>query len=202
MKYRSLMPVIGIIIFAALYIIATQVYSGGSQLDKYATGFSWKNSYWCNLLNENAINGQHNRARPVAVTAMIILCMALTFFWWSFPVQINFKRYGRLTIQIAGTASMVTALFLFTDIHDIIIIIASVFGLIALIGTLMGLYKVRLNYLFIMGLFNIILVALNNYFYYSKGLLVYLPVIQKISLAFFLLWICCISIILYKRQAC
>jgi hypothetical protein len=198
-SFWMLLPVFGTIIFVALYIIATLLYPGGSQVNKNAVGFSWINNYWCNLLNDHAINGQHNAARPVALVAMTILCMTLAYFWYLFPKQINFSKYNRLAIQIAGAISMTIAMFLFTDLHDIIINIASLFGLISLIGTYAGLYRIKLYKLFWIGMFNVPLVALNNYVYYSKGLIIYLPVIQKISFAFFLFWLCCINIVLYRK---
>lgn len=198
-NFWMLLPVSGTIIFVALYIIATLLYPGGSQVDKNSIGFSWINNYWCNLLNDHAINGQHNAARPVAVVAMSIICMTLAYFWYLFPRQINFPKYSRLAIQIAGAISMIIAMFLFTDLHDMVINIASLFGFISLIGTFAGLYKIKLYYLFWVGMLNVILVALNNYVYYSKGLIIYLPVIQKISFAFFLIWLCCINIVLYRK---
>lgn len=71
------------------------------------------------------------------------------------------------------------------------------FGFIATVGTFVGLYKSKWYRIFSFGLLNILLVALNNYVYYTKGLIVYLPVIQKISFATFLIWICCIDMKLY-----
>lgn len=69
-----LAPILGVIIFVILYIIATLLYPGGSQIEKNAIGFSWVNNYWCNLLNESATNGQPNSAKPVAMAGMFILC--------------------------------------------------------------------------------------------------------------------------------
>ncbi len=56
------------------------LYPGGSQVDVNSKGFSWINNYWCNLLNENAISGQHNPGRPIALTGMAVLCFSLSFF--------------------------------------------------------------------------------------------------------------------------
>lgn len=176
------------------------LYPGGSQADKKSAGFSWINNYWCNLLNENAINGQHNAARPVALTAMFILCSTLAFFWYLFPDYTNFRKYSRLTIQLSGAVAMTVVMFLCTDLHDIIIDVASFFGLIAVAGTFIGLYKNKWRRLFRFGMLNLLLVALNNYLYYTKGLIMYLPVVQKISFAYFLIWICCIDINMYQRQ--
>ena len=102
-----LTPIFGTMLFVMLYIIATLLYPGGSQVDKASVGFSWINNYWCNLLNENAINGQPNPAKPVAMTGMLILCLTLIFFWFLFPKHINLSKNLRLVIQISGTLAMI-----------------------------------------------------------------------------------------------
>lgn len=196
-----LTPIFGTIVFVVLYVVATLLYPGGSQADKNSIGFSWTNNYWCNLLNEKAINGQHNPAKPIAMTGMFVLCLTLSFFWFLFAKHINLNRNLKLVIQISGTIAMTIAFFLFTNInHDLVTNLAAVFGAAATIGTFIGLYKTKWFGLFTFGLFNILLVVLNNYVYYTKGLIIYLPVIQKISFATFLVWICCIDIKLYRRE--
>jgi hypothetical protein len=196
-----LTPIFGVVIFVLLYFVATLLYPGGSQVDKNSIGFSWINNYWCNLLNEKAINGQHNPAKPVAMTGMFVLCLTLSFFWFLFPRQIKLDRKLKFIIQISGTIAMTIAFFLFTSIdHDLVTDIAGIFGAIATVGTFVGLYKKKWFGLFTLGLLNILLVGLNNYVYYTKGLIVYLPVIQKISFATFLIWVCCVDIKLYHGK--
>ena len=194
-----LTPILGIIIFVALYVVATLFYPGGSQVDKNSIGFSWTNNYWCNLLNDISINGQPNTAKPVAMTAMFVLCLTLAYFWFLFPTYINLERKLKLAIQNSGIIAMAIAFFLFTNInHDLIINLAAIFGAVATVGTFIGLYKTKWFGLFAFGIFNVLLVVLNNYVYYTKGLIIYLPVIQKITFAAFLMWVCCISIKLYE----
>lgn len=195
-----LTPLAGTLLFVILYVVATLLYPGGSQADKTAKGFSWVNNYWCNLLNEHAINGEINPARPIALASMITLCLTLSFFWFHFPRHINFSKASRLRIQICGIAAMFTALFIFTGSHDIVIDISGVLGLVALIGTFTGLYKNKWYALFWFGIFNLILMLVNNFFYYKTGLLIYLPVIQKITFASYLLWFCMIDIRLYRAS--
>ncbi len=190
-----LIPILGVLLFVVLYVVATFLYPGGSQIDRNAVGFSWTNNYWCNLLNDNAINGQPNAAKPIALTGLFVLCLTLSIFWFIFPTQINISKNLQRTIQDSGILAMTVALFLFTHLnHDLITNLASTFGAIATIGTFIGLYKNKLFGLFAFGLLNILLVSLNNLCYYNKALIVYLPVIQKISFATFLIWICCIVI--------
>ena len=193
-----LTPIFGVILFIVLYFVATFFYPGGSQVDKNSIGFSWTNNYWCNLLDKNAINGQRNPAKPIAITAMFVLCLTLTFFWFLFSRHINIGKITKLVILISGTLAMTIAFFLFTNInHDLVTNLASIFGLIATFGTLIGLYKTKWYSLFILGILNILLVGLNNYVYYNKELIIYLPLIQKISFATFLVWVCSVDINLY-----
>ncbi|MBK8485198.1 MAG: hypothetical protein IPL31_12885 [Saprospiraceae bacterium] len=189
-----LIPIFGAFIFIILYVFASFLYPGGCQVSKNSIGFSWTNNYWCNLLNENGINGQYNPAKPIAMLGMLVLSLTLSFFWILFPIHFSTKRMA-LTIQISGTLAMIIPLFLFSNLnHDIVTNLAAIFGIIASIGTFIVLYKAKWYWLFVFGLLNILLVGLNNYVYHSKELIVYLPVIQKISFAIFLIWICCLCI--------
>jgi hypothetical protein len=193
-----LIPLIGNFLFIVLYVIAALLYPGGSGTDKTAIGYSWTDNYWCNLLSEKAINGQTNTARPVAVTAMLVLCLSLSTFWILFPEKTQLKKYHRLLIQVAGPGCMLTTFLLLTSIdHDLAINTSSAFGLIAMIGTLIALYQLKWKWFFAIGLFDLLLVALNNYLYHSNEMM-YLPVVQKFSFLSFLVWFCLIDLKLYR----
>jgi hypothetical protein len=198
-----LLPVFGIILYVILYLIATRYYPGGSQADRNSIGYSWVNNYWCNLLYANGINGRPNAARPIAMTAMGILCISLSLFWIQFPGFTSLNKPARFTIQASGTLAMITGFLLFTDLnHDLIINTASFLGLIAMAGTFVGLYQNGWKVLFGFGLLNIVMIILNNIFYHTERLIVYLPVIQKITFLIFLTCICCIAFkILFLKKA-
>jgi hypothetical protein len=195
-----LAPLFGSVLFVILYFIATLYYPGGSQFDKNSRGFSWTQNYWCNLLNEHGINGQYNPARPIAFIALIDICLTLSWFWYLFPLLVEFKKRGRRIIQVSGFASMAIGMFIFTSLHDLIINIASLFGLAALTGTLIGLWKLKWIKLFWMGLFILVLIGLNNRLYYGKNLMIYLPIVQIFTFLYFLVWICCVTIGLNSNQ--
>jgi hypothetical protein len=193
-------PIIGCFLFVILYVIAALLYPGGSGADKTAIGYSWTNNYWCNLLSENAINGQPNAARPVAVTAMFILCLSLSTFWILFSALTRLRKYHKLLIQIAGTLGMLTSFLLLSNIdHDFAINTSSSLGFIAMIGTLVALYHLKWNWLFVFGLLNVLLIGLNNYLYHTEGMMIYLPVVQKISFISFLVWFSLIDLKLYRK---
>lgn len=182
-------PLLGIPCFILLYIIATLYYPGGSYADNKAAGFSWLHNYWCNLLNDKAINGQINPAQPIAVTAMGLLCISLAAFWYCFPFSTTAKKAHQLLVRYSGTLAMVTATMLGVLEHDWVTNIASLLGVIAVIGTLVILKKERWNFLFGYGIVNVFLVGINNLFYYNPHLIHYLPIIQKITFASFLVWL-------------
>ncbi|MBL7757282.1 MAG: hypothetical protein JNL59_07805 [Chitinophagaceae bacterium] len=199
-RYWLLLPVGGTILFAALYFLAACFYPGGSQANANARGFSWVNNYWCNLLNEKAINGQSNAARPIALLAMIVLGSTLSAFWLLFAGSIRTGKVLKYAIGVSGVLSMAGMFFLLTATdHDLVINISSALGLLAVIGTLIGLYARKWFGLFTWGMVNLLLVAVNNYVYYNKELLFCLPVIQKITFAAFLAWVCFISFRLYSK---
>lgn len=196
-----LAPLFGCLLFITLYVIAAILYPGGSQANQHAKGFSWLNNYWCNLLDETAINGERNTARPVAIAGMFALCISLGIFWYRFPQQLKLGKYTKTSIQLPGLISISIPVFLFTGDHDVVINLAVAAGLVALIGTYTGLYKCRWYGLFWFGVINLVLIAVNNYLYYTPGLLAYLPVFQKITFVYFITWICFINVKVYKRKA-
>ena len=195
----------GIVLFVILYVVAAALYPGGSQFDRQAEGFSWTNNYWCTLLDKQAINGQYNTARPYATTAMIVLCLSLQIFWFLIPVYLETGKTLKWIIRVSGILAMTIGFLLITNLnHDTITNLASLFGLVATTGTFIGLYKAKWYGLFVFGMVNLLLVALNNYFYYTPGAIRYLPVVQKITFAAFLVWVCSIAINMYmggKRKA-
>lgn len=194
-----LLSLSGLAIFAGLYIAATFFYPGGSQADKASQGFSWMHNYWCNLLDKTAVNGRYNKARPIALTAMAVLAVTLASFWYTFPKRAGLKNPVKAGTRISGIISMVSGLALSTGPHDVVINVSGLFGLMAIWGTLSGLLKQKWKALFWAGIFNLVLIGLNNILYYGYGLLPCLPVIQKISFLSFLLWICLIDIKMFRK---
>jgi hypothetical protein len=197
-----LAPGWGILFFIALYVIASFYYPGGSQVDKASVGFSWINNYWCNLLDKKSIDGQINGARPIAAIAMVFLCFSLSLFWYLLPLIIYVGRHLKGMIQITGVLSMVSSFLLFFPVnHDFAINLSSFLGLIACAGTLVVLLKSGRRVLFFFGILNLLLIALNNYLYYSSDLIIYLPMVQKITFLLFLIWIVLIDYFVVYRLA-
>jgi hypothetical protein len=68
------LPTIAFLIFVGPFIYSATLYSGLSQANLNSVGFLSINNYWCNLTNEQGMNGQLNPAMPFAMSALVILC--------------------------------------------------------------------------------------------------------------------------------
>lgn len=200
MKQINAIPFIGIGLFVLLYIYAATLYPGGSQENLQSEGFDWVHNYWCNLMNEEGMNEQHNPARPFAIAAMIILCSSLATFFIQFAQTFSKTSLWRKLILYCGSISMVFAILIFTPLHDLMTTISSVFGLVVVIGIIKEIYASSLTFYKFTGIFCIALLAANNYIYYTKNGIEGLPLLQKITFAIVLLWILGLNLEVRKRM--
>jgi hypothetical protein len=196
-----LFPVIGITTFVALYLLAAWYYPGGSQADQRSVGFSWTDNYWCNLLDENAINGSENISRPFALAGMLVLMVSLSVFFYIVPYYSDINDRLKRMIAFSGIASMITVLFLEVGSHDLILNIAGVFGFIAFGGIVSIMLRLKWYGLAFAGFINLFLVAINNLLYYNAGWIHYLPTVQKVTFLCFLIWISSICLKVYRLNS-
>ncbi|NND80106.1 MAG: hypothetical protein HKN53_09410 [Maribacter sp.] len=182
------LPTFGILIFLGLYIYTTTLYPGGSQADLNSVGYDWRNNFWCNLMSEKSMNGLANPARPVALLGMVILCSSMTLFFFQFANYFVNNRTWQLTIKIAGTIAMVSAVFIFTSFHDVMTTILSICGVIGIIGIIRALHKNNMTFFKVSGVICMTLIGIINLFYYDENLIMYLPPIQIASFILILAW--------------
>ncbi|MDG1334146.1 MAG: hypothetical protein P8P74_17570 [Crocinitomicaceae bacterium] len=187
--YISYFPTMGILLFFALFAYSSTLYPGGSQADVNSVGYDWMNNYWCNLMNEYAMNEELNPARSFAITAMILLCSSLMLFFIQFSIKIARNTFWRNAIKWGGMLSMIFAAFMFSEFHDLMTTLSSIFGVLVVIGIIWEIYKSRLTGFKITGVACILLLGINNYIYYSEVYIEYLPIIQKVMFIVVLFWI-------------
>jgi len=185
---QFLIPILGSILFVVLYIIATLYYPGGSNLDSQAVGFHWDTNYWCDLTSTIAKNGEPNSAQPIALTAMIILAASLSVFWLVAPKIFPTLRKLYIFIPIFGIGAMIASCFIFTHFHDLMMNIGSIMGFAAIVILLFGLFTFHFYKLFWGAIGCLILIGINNFIYYTHYLIDYLPIVQKLSFCFILVW--------------
>jgi hypothetical protein len=189
----------GIILFLLLYFLATKYYPGGSNFYPQEKGFSWSNNYWCELLGENAKNGQNNRARPIALLAMVILTFSISLFWVKLPNLIPMRLWMSRILQISGVISMFSAIFIFSSYHDFYVTISVLFGTLAFSLALYGLYTHHFMRYFNYCILCLVLIQANNFIYLSSILIDYLPLLQKITFILVFAWIVVLSMRFLKK---
>ncbi|MBK8502461.1 MAG: hypothetical protein IPL46_09720 [Saprospiraceae bacterium] len=87
----------------------------------------------------------------------------------------------------------------FLKFYDQITIIAGGFGLLAIAGLIKTLYSEGLPKLFIAGIILTLLILVNNFIYFTKVGISFLPFIQKITFFVLFSWIMWINLTLINR---
>lgn len=194
------LPTIGILLFICIYIYASKLYPGGSQVDINSMGFEWRNNHWCNLMREYGLNGIQNQARPVAIAGITILCSSMIIFFFQFANYFEKNRIWKLTIKISGALAMLSATSIFTQFHDIMTSILSICGTVVIIGMIRALHKKQLTFFKVMGIFCMVIIGLNNLFYYNQDLIQYSPLVQKVAFIMILSWTVGLNFIISKKN--
>ncbi|MEM8525765.1 MAG: hypothetical protein AAGG68_14080 [Bacteroidota bacterium] len=184
-KFSSL----GIVLFVVLYLTATLLYPGGSNFDENANAFNWQHNYWCDLLGPVAKNGLPNSAQVIALLAVLILATAVCLSWIGIFVQLPFSKSQSQYFQLSGMLSMMIAIFIFTPLHDVVIVVAGTLAFVTLIALFVGLYKNRNTKLLYYGVGCLLLMGLNNLIYFTGTGLSALAILQKITFVLVLIWI-------------
>ena len=199
-KSIALIPAIGVLIFICLYFVAANLYDGGNAVNPTEPGFSLTRNYWCNLLNENCLNGQPNRGRSFALAGMLVLALTMSGFWWINAKHLPLTPKQSKGMLWSGIPAAAVMIFIFTGYHDQVINLSGLMAIPAFYFLMVGLRKKGWHGMTAWGMMNIALVLLNNFLYYTPGFLIYLPVVQKISFLSFLLWFAFVSIQHYYKQ--
>jgi hypothetical protein len=193
-------PLLGIATFIGLYIFSSTLYPGGSQADLNSIGFDWIHNYLCNLMNEKGMNGKPNPGRPYAILAVMVLSISLMVFFIQFANTFSTSTFWKRLIIVSGVISMTTASLIFTQYHDQMTIVSSIFGLVVVIGILMEVYKSDWMMYKTSGAVCILLLGVNNYIYYTGQYIENLPSLQKITFIVVLIWIIGLQNELIKKK--
>lgn len=193
-------PTIAGIVFLILITVTSINYPGGSQIEGSTVGYSWVDNYLCDVIASEAYNGQPHPFYKLGLTAMFFLCGGLSMFFFYFPDWLKLKSYWNPIIKWMGFVSMICAMLIFTDLHNIMIAIASILALPALFGIFLTLYQKKIWSSLYLGIFILILLLLNNVIYYTNYMVSILPQLQKISCVIVIIWMASMNHLLINRR--
>ncbi len=146
--------------------------------------------FFCDLMQiQSETHKSLNFGRPFALLSLIsISCVIATFFIW-FSNQTQWSKPKKLFTKISGSAAAFFTVFLFTSLHDELILIASIVGAfpISLVG--LELLKMKKKCAPVLGCSALFLLTFYNLSFYLNLFELLWPTIQKISIFLCLLWI-------------
>ena len=196
-----LLPTFGILIFITIYFYSASIYPGGSLADANSVGYDWFNNLWCHLMNEHAINGQANPARSISIFAAVILCVSMIIFFFQFAKYFVKNSIWKIMIKASGIIAMASAAFIFTNYHDVMTTVLSICGLLGITAILRSLHLQNMTFFKIWGIICVIVIGLNNLFYYNENYTEYLPMVQLIDFVLILSWTVSLNLKMIKRNA-
>lgn len=194
-----LLPIISVIAFVMSYATAARLYPGGTRADPQRVGFSFTENYWCDLIDVTTYAGRHNGARPVAIGAMIVLCMGLAVLWWSVPVLFPWAPRRGALVRVAGVSSGVVIPLVATPMHDLAIDVAGILGVLGFVTTVTALGSRAGRALNVLA-GSALLIAVSNFAIWQSGVgLSVLPLVQKGAFALFLGWVVLLALHLRRE---
>lgn len=181
-------PILGIVIAVGLFFVAAAYYPGGTTWDENAVGYHWAQNFISTLFAPTALNGEANAARVYSIPAMLLMCLSLGAVFKLISGKSQPKVH-RTLIEIGGIGAAVYGFLAVTPMHNLMINIGLLFGLIALGSLLHLLYLERGWYLFGAGLVAIALLVLSALMYYTNAFYDWLPIMQKASFLACIVWV-------------
>ncbi len=119
-RFRSHLPLLGIVISVCLFFVATTYYPGGTADSATSVGYDWAHNFISSLFAAKALNGAANPARLFAIPAMLVLCVSIGALFKSISNKSTSKIH-RKTIEISGIGATVYAFLVVTPMHNVMV---------------------------------------------------------------------------------
>ncbi len=186
--YRKYSILAGLVVSVVLLLIAMMYYPGGSYFQPESEGFDWKYNYLSNLFSPHAVNGAINISRYWAIAAMFFLCLSFGLFFISFSRKIAVVVSSRI-IGYGGAGAMVFVFLAVTPYHDVVLRVANVLVLLSLFYITVHVFKAKLVFAACLSVICMLLIYICSFIYFTQIYLMLLPVLQKVSLIFLIVWV-------------
>lgn len=188
LRWLDILILFGIALFFIGFYYSTYLYPGGSVVDPSSTSYSWLHNYWCDLTGVENIRLETNGARAIALPAILILCFSMGLFFIRFALTYGSGKLKKLLL-ISGPVTMALATLIFTELHNEMIIISSLVGLVTVYALMKILNRAAMPSFKYAAIGCGVLLVINNIIYYTRFGIYFLPVVQKLTFTFILVWI-------------
>jgi hypothetical protein len=177
------LPALGIAGAVGLLVLAAGRYPGGTDADPATIGYRFGENFLCALFQPEALNGAENAARPLAIAGA---SLGVVFFVIS---RSTASRLHRSAIEIGGIGTAVYSVFVATPLHNLVITIGLVFGLVAFVAVGHLMAREGRRGLLLWGLSVLVLKSLSAVSYYGELFFEWLPLLQKAGVVVGLGWL-------------
>lgn len=196
-KYLPYFPIFGLGLYIIVYTIAVSAYPGGSINHPNANGYSFYHNLLCDAMDPVTQSGVVNHARFMAIISHLILSFTMITFFYILPKIFPVKNRNTKLIAYFGMATMTVFIFMYTEYHDLIVIMTGFLGTIALIPFFIELKNFKNKNLKQLAYLCYMLSIIVFFIFETKFGIYYLPFIQKITFgvdAIWVIWTCVIVI--------
>ncbi|MES2110827.1 MAG: hypothetical protein V4577_18870 [Bacteroidota bacterium] len=169
----------GIIISAALIMVAISLYPGGTMFDEYSAGFSWSKNFMSNLFGARALNGVENPSRIWAYAAMTLLPLTYAVFFINMSKKMPEKNAAYI-LTYGGIANALCTFLTVTALHDIMLIVSTTLFWTCLTVITVFILKTRL-YLFKFFCVITLLVFYYSLYVWATSDWSLMPIMQKVN---------------------
>jgi hypothetical protein len=182
-------PMVGLLSFVVLFSLAATMYPGGSFNLPFEEGFSFFHNFLCDLMNPITQGGWVNEARLMAISAHIVLSLAMLSFFAVLPKIFPHQNRNTKLVGWFGMTTMGVFTFMFTDFHDLVVVLTAVFGTVTLVPFFIEMNSHHNKRLRWMAYFCYALGVVVFISYVSKLGYYFLPFLQKMTFIVDALWV-------------
>lgn len=164
----------------------------------YPSYFNPSSLFFCDLMESQVGNQEHyNQGLPFAILALLSISVVITAFFIWFSNHSGWSKNKKLFTSISGGISAFLTALIFTKYHDEFILTASVIGFFPVTFVALDILKDGSKKAPILGLISIVLLGCYNLTFYLNIFEFSWPILQKLCIALFLLWVNTLS---FRKQ--
>lgn len=152
-------------------------------------GFNPFTDFFCNLFQDVLNNNKgYELSEILGMAALTSISSFVALFFFNYANNSTWTESKKVYVKTSGLVSAISMLFIFSSLHDELIIVASIIGAPAVGMVLMDTLKNKNRKKSFLGLITVVLLTLYNAIFYLGFLEIIWPIFQKICILLCLIW--------------
>jgi hypothetical protein len=180
---------IGFIVSVLCLLMASSRYPGGSPRDIHSVGYAWTENYISDMLEYKAVNGSDNASRPLAVTGVVLMGLFTGLAFVRFARKVGIKKYSVVIHGCGIILILFSVLVTIPSLHFLMVNLSIFVNLLVFFYVTFLLVKSDLTVFKFLAVFFLASFYGATYMFSSRTGLEYMPLVQKITHIFQIVWI-------------